>query len=127
MLYGNNVKKSRIIGIAFVALLDFAYMQMCIGGQPGVTDTTFNRRFIPSIKPMMTYDQIVKLVGTPGVKVREDRNSSPPTVQYRWQGGKDSVLTVRLANNKVVDATVLAPNKHTYLIRSNGEVADITK
>ncbi len=127
MLYGNNVKKNRIIGIAFVALLGFAYMQMCISGQPGVTDTTFNRRFIPSIKPMMTYDQLVKLVGTPGVKVGDDRNSAPPTVQYRWRGGRDSVLTVRLANNKVVDATVLAPNKHTYLIRSNGEVADITK
>ncbi len=127
LFYGDNMKRNGIIGIVAVSLFAFASMPICICGQPGVTDTTFNRRFIPSIKPMMTYDQIVKLVGSPGVKVGEDRNSSPPTVQYRWQGGRGSVLTVRLNNHKVVDATVLAPNKHTYLIRGNGEVSDKTK
>jgi len=100
---------------------------MSQGGEPGVTETIFNRRFIPTIKPMMTYDQIVRIVGVPGIKVGEDPKASPPTVQYRWKGGRDSVLTIRLGKNKLIDATVLAPNKHTYLIRNTGEVADITQ
>jgi len=112
---------------ACTALLAIAFAQMSTVGQPGVTDTTFNRRFIPTIKPMMTYEQIVKIVAVPGIKIGENKNTSPPTVQYRWKGSRDSVLTVRLSNNKMIDATVLAPNKHTYLIQNNGEVADITK
>ena len=97
------------------------------GGQPGVTETIFNRRFIPTIKPAMTYEQVVKLAGVTGAKIGEDTKGTPPTVQYRWQGGRDSVLTVKFSNNKAIEATVLAPNKHTYLIRASGEVVDITK
>ncbi len=110
-----------------MALLVFAFAQIVAGGEPGVTDTTFNRRFIPTIKPMMTYEQIVKTVGAPGLKVGENKNASPPTIQYRWKGSRNSVLTVTLGNNKLINATVLAPNRHTYLIQSNGEVRDITK
>ncbi len=97
---------------------------VCFAGQPGVTETVFNRRFIPTIKPSMTYEQVVKLAGAPGAKTGEDPKGNPPTVQYRWQGGRDSVLTVKFANNKMIEATVLAPNKHTYLIRANGEVVE---
>jgi hypothetical protein len=95
-----------------------------MAGQPGVTETRFNRRFIPSIKPNMTYEQLVKLVGTHGVKIAEDRKVSPSTVQYRWNGGKNSVLTVRMGSNRLIDATVLAPNRHTYLIKKTGEVVE---
>ncbi len=122
-----NMTRDRLIGITCVALVAFAFGLMSMGGQPGVTDVTFNRRFIPTIKPMMTYDQIVKIAGAPGLKIGEDKNSSPPAVQYRWQGSRGSVLTARVSNNKMIDATVLGPNKHTYLIRNNGEVTDITK
>ncbi len=122
-----NMKKKGLIRIVSAAFLAFLLAQMAAGGQPGVTDTTFNRRFIPTIKPMMTYEQIVKLVGTQGIKVGENRNASSPTVQYRWKGSKDSVLTATLSNNRLISATILAPNKHTYLIQSNGEVLDITK
>jgi len=115
------------VRIASGVFFTFLFAVMAAGGQPGVTDTTFNRRFIPTIKPMMTYEQLVKLVGTQGIKVGENRNASPPTVQYRWKGGKDSVLTATLSSNRLISATVVAPNKHTYLIQSNGEVLDITK
>ncbi len=121
------MKKKRLIRIISAAFFALLFAQMAAGRQPGVTDTTFNRRFIPSIKPMMTYEQIVKLVGVQGIKVGENKNASPPTVQYRWKGGKDSILTITLSNNRMTSATVLAPNKHTYLIQNGGEILDITK
>jgi hypothetical protein len=119
--------KKRLMQLACAALLLFAFAQLSAGAQPGVSDTRFNRRFLPTIKPMMTYEQIVKIVGAPGVKVGENRKTNPPTVQYRWNGGKGSVLTVRLGNNKMIDATVLAPNKNTYLIRSNGQIVESSR
>jgi hypothetical protein len=113
--------------IASYALLAFVFVPLLYGGEPGVTETIFNRRFIPTIKPMMTYEQIVKIAGAPGLKLEGKSQSSPGTVQYRWQGGRDSVLTVTFTSNKMADATVLAPNKHTYRIQKNGEVVDLTK
>ena len=75
----------------------------------------------------MTYEQIVALAGAPGVRIDENKNVSPPAVHYRWNGGKDSVLTVKFSDNRMIEATILAPNRHTYLIRNSGEVVDITK
>jgi hypothetical protein len=75
----------------------------------------------------MTYEEIEKIAGAPGVKIGEDNNASPTTVQYRWNGGRNSVLTVKFGNNRMIDATVLAPNGHTYLIPNSGEISDITK
>jgi hypothetical protein len=97
------------------------------GDKPVGTAAIFNRRFLPTIKPGMTYEEIVKIAGAPGVKVEEDKNASPPTIQYRWNGGKDSVLTVKFGNNRMIDATVLVPNGHTYLIQNSGDISDITK
>jgi hypothetical protein len=75
----------------------------------------------------MTYEEVVKIAGAPGTIISEDKNVSPPIIQYRWNGGKDSVLTGRFGNNRMIDATVLAPNRHTYLIPNSGEISDITK
>jgi hypothetical protein len=97
------------------------------GSNPGSTSTIFNRRFIPTIKPQMTYDQIVKLARGPGIKVEEKKHELAPEIQYRWKGGRDSVLIVKFVGDKMSEATVLAPNGHTYLIRNSGEVSDITE
>jgi hypothetical protein len=113
--------------IAASLLCVFGLVGTALAGQQGATETIFNRRFIPNIKPAMTYDQVVKLAGVPGVKIGEDVKVVPPSVQYRWQGGRDSILTVKFSGNKLVEATVLGPNKHTYLVRAGGEVVDITK
>jgi hypothetical protein len=115
--------------IAWIALLACSCLQSSCkkeGGKPARTNTTFNRRFIPTIKPMMSYEQIAALAGAPGVKIEEHGNASPSVLQYRWNGSRDSVLTVKLADDKMIEATILAPNRHTYLIQSTGEVTDIT-
>jgi hypothetical protein len=115
--------------ITMAMLLGCLYLQMSCRAveEPGTTNTTFNRRFIPTIKPMMTYEEIEKIAGAPGVKIGENKNASPPEVQYRWNGSKDSILTVKFVDNRMIEATVLAPNRHTYLIQKNGEVSDSTK
>ena len=113
----------------FIALVVFgsACMQLIAAEQPGMTETVFNRRFIPTLKPQMTLEQIVKMAGAPGVKVNENKSASPPIVKYSWKGGRNSVLLVRFSNNKMLDATVLAPNGHTYAIRGSGEVVEDPK
>jgi|WetSurMetagenome_2_1015567.scaffolds.fasta_scaffold20370_3 hypothetical protein len=117
------------IQAVLVALLACSCMQMTCktGNKQGSANTTFNRRFIPTIKPAMTYEQIAQIAGAPGVKIGENNSASPPEIQYRWNGGKDSILTVKFAGNKMVEAAVRAPNGHTYLIQNNGEVVDITE
>jgi hypothetical protein len=114
-------------GILSIMLLAAMFACAFAGNPLGVTATVFNRRFIPTLKPQFSYEQIVKMAGTPGEKLGESKDASSKILNYRWKGGRDSVLTVKLRDNKMVEATVLAPNGHTYKIQSNGEVADITK
>ncbi len=94
-------------------------------GQPGTTDTVFNRRFIHKLKPMMPYDQLVKMLGTEGVKVGEDRKSTPPKTMYRWNGDRKSTLDVTIAAGKIVEAVVTAPKKHRFSLGKNGELVEL--
>lgn len=93
--------------------------------QPGKTDTVFNRRFIPKIKPMMPYDQIVGMVGNQGAKTREEKSGAATITSYRWNGGKKSVLNIRVSGGRLIDATILAPNGHTYYMGKKGDVKDL--
>lgn len=111
------MKKAVVVSLA----LALVSTQLVTAAQPGVTSTAFNKRFIPTIKPMMTYDQLVRIIGTPGVKVSSDKTG---TAVYRWNGGKRSSLSVRVAGGRVVDASMQAPNTHTYQIGRNGAVSE---
>lgn len=93
--------------------------------QPGTSDTVFNRRFIPKLKPMMSYDQIVGMAGNQGAKTGEEKNGAAPIISYRWHGGKKSVLNIRISGGRLMDATILAPNGHTYHIGRKGVVKDL--
>jgi hypothetical protein len=115
-------------GILPVMLLVAMFTCAFAGNPPGVTETVFNRRFIPTLKPQLSYEQIVKMAGgVPGEKIGEGKEASSKILRYRWKGGRDSVLTVKLRDNRMVEAAVLAPNGHTYKIQGNGEVTDMTK
>lgn len=116
-----------LLGIMCVTLLAGTFSCIHAGNQPGATEVVFNRRFIPSLKPGMTYDQIAKLAGAAGSKMGEDNSAKPAILQYRWRGGRNSALTARFRENKMVDATVLAPNGHVYQVQNNGQTVDITK
>jgi len=115
------MKKTGILLIC-TALAMLVSIQSAWAATPGSAEIRFNRKFVPSIKPSMTYEQVVKLVGVEGVKVAEDRSSSPPVVSYGWNGGKKSSLTVRMKGNRLIGATINAPNRKTYVIKNSGEV-----
>jgi hypothetical protein len=115
----------RITVTAILLVLCFAASQMVWAAQPGMTGTVFNKRFIGKIKPAMPYEQIVKITGAPGLKVADGKAPSQGIVRYQWKGGKESVLRARFTSGRMIDATVLAPNGHTYSIRQNGEVVDL--
>jgi hypothetical protein len=115
----------KLLLLTFIAIVILGCNQTSSATDPGATGTVFNKRMLPSIKPMLTYAQIASLAGAPGAKIIVSKTTSPPIVQYRWKGGKDSVLTARFANDRMVDATVRVPNGKTFAIRSNGEISDM--
>jgi hypothetical protein len=124
-LRSGSMQFKRIISLLFLAGM-FTYA--IAGNMPGVTETVFNRRFIPTLKLSLSYEQIVKMAGgVPGEKISETKDASVKIVNYRWKGGRNSVLTVKLRDNKMIEATVLAPNGRTYKVQSNGQVTEMPK
>jgi hypothetical protein len=88
-------------------------------GQAGTTDTVFNRKLLEKIKPMMTYEQLVKIIGTEGKKVGGDTHSSPPKGMYHWDGGRKSALDIKVDAGKVIDATVISPKNKKFTLGKN--------
>jgi hypothetical protein len=77
-----------------VMLLAAMFTAAAFAGNPlGVAETVFNRRFIPTLKPQLSYEQIAKMSGVPGEKLAESKEGASKVVNYRWKGGRDSVLT----------------------------------
>ena len=116
------IKKMMLFAVMLMLL--FVSTQITAGAQPGKTDTVFNRRFIQKIKPMMSYDQLVKIVGVAGIKTGENKRTSPPMVSYHWNGGRESALDVKTMAGKVVEATMLSPKKRKYTIDKNGKIVE---
>lgn len=115
----------KILVLIILASIPFICARSLFAAEPGVTGTVFNKRFLPSIKPRMTYAQVVTLAGAPGEKIGESAKTRPPTVQYRWRGGKRTILTVRFADNRLHNATVLVPNGRTFAIETDGTTRDL--
>lgn len=90
-------------------------------GQPGTTDAVFNRRFMEKLKPMMPYDQLVKIIGTEGTKAGEGKRSATPVVIYHWNGARKTALDATVASGKVVDATVTSPKNKKFYLGKNGD------
>ena len=109
---------------AVMAMLIFVALQVTAGVQPGKTDTVFNKRFIQKIKPMMSYEQLVKIIGTAGIKTGENKSTSTPVASYHWNGGRESALDVKTKAGKVVEATVLSPNKRKLSMDKTGKMVD---
>lgn len=94
-------------------------------GQPGTTDTVFNRKFLHKMQPTMPLERLEKLVGAPGKKVGEDKRAKASTALYHWDGGRQSTLDVKVAAGKVVDLTVKAPKQQKFTLGKKGEVVEL--
>ena len=119
------IKKMTLFAV--MAMLIFVASQVTAGAQPGKTDTVFNRRFIQKIKPMMSYEQLAKIIGTAGIKAGENKRTSPPVVSYHWDGDRGSALDVKTTAGKVVEAIMLSPKKRKYYLGKNGKIVELEK
>lgn len=115
----------RLIMLALLVMLSAIATPAFSAGQPGTTDMVFNRKFMYKLKPMMPYDQLVRILGTEGAKVGEDRKSSPPKTMYHWNGKRKSALDVKVAAGRVVEAVVTAPKKQRFALGKNGELVEL--
>jgi hypothetical protein len=115
----------KITILAMLVMLASEATPALSAGQPGTTDTVFNKRFIHTLKPMMPYDQLVRMLGTAGTKVGEDKKSSPPKTMYHWNGKRKSALDIKVAAGKVVEAIVTAPKKQRFALGKNGELVEL--
>lgn len=110
---------------AMIVLSFVVSSQVVSGSEPGKTTTVFNKKFIYRLKPMMPYEQLVKIIGSPGIKVGENKSSSAPAVRYHWNGGRGSVLNVTTVAGKLVDANMTSPNQRKFSLGKNGKIADL--
>jgi hypothetical protein len=114
-----------LVALLVVVSLAFVSTAAMPAAQPGKTDTVFNRRFLPKVKPMMAYEHLVRIIGTPGEVVENKKGKTETVVAYRWNGRKKSSLRVIVSNGKIIEATMLAPNGHTYSIGRDGKIRDL--
>ena len=118
-LSGGHGMKKRSYGLILLVVICIISMLTACSKHQESTETVFNKRFIPKIKPMMQYEQLVKIIGKPGAVVKDANSTSTQIIHYHWDGGKRSALDAMVESGKIVDATLLAPNGNTYRIGDN--------
>lgn len=92
----------------------------------GQADKIFDKAFLQSIKNVLLYEQIVKIVGVQGVKVG-DSSLKIPGEKYHWNGRENSSFNLRVSSGKVVDANVVTPDGRILSLEGNDEVIDFGK
>ena len=92
----------------------------------GQADKTFDKAFLQSIKSVLLYEQIVKIVGVQGVKVGGN-SIKIPGEKYHWNGRENSSFNIRVSSGKLVDANVVTPEGRILSLEGNGEVIDLGK
>lgn len=92
----------------------------------GQADKIFDKAFLQSIKNVMLYEQIVKIVGVQGVKVGGSSLTIPGD-KYHWNGRENSSFNIRVSSGKLVDANVVTPDGRILSLEGNGEVIDLGK
>jgi hypothetical protein len=94
----------------------------------GRADKIFDRAFLQSIKDVMSYEQVVKILGVQGVKVGSDTLKIPGD-KYHWNGLENSSFNIRVNAGKVIDANVVTPEGRIISLdkslEGSGEVHDL--
>lgn len=93
---------------------------------PGQANTVFDKAFLQSIRNVLLFEQVEKIVGTAGIKVGSSTLKIPGE-KYHWNGQQNSSLNIRVNSGKVVDANVVAPEGNILTLDGNGEVIDFGK
>lgn len=112
-----------LAGLLLAAIIASAAADKIQSRQAGMA---FDKAFLQSIKAVMTYEQIVKIVGVPPVKVAE-ASLKIPGEKYHWDGKENTSFNIRVISGKVVDANVVAADGRILSLEYNGEVNEVGK
>lgn len=82
--------------------------------QPASLGVTFNA-FV-AIKPGMTTEDVVRVIGRPGRELSRAQAGGYTTVSYQWMGDDMSSIMVTLQNDAVINATQMSL-KPPYQVR----------
>lgn len=94
--------------------------------QSGQAGMTFDKAFLQSIKAVVLYERIVKIVGVPPVKVAE-ASLKIPGEKYHWSGLENTSFNIRVIAGKVIDANVVSVDGRIVSLEGNGEVNELGK
>jgi hypothetical protein len=108
-MISNLTKIKSIVILAYLCLSVVSASAAMDKMQPGQADMIFDKAFLQSIKNVLLYEEIVKIVGVPPVKVGE-ASVKIPGEKYHWNGRENSSLNIRVISGKVIDANVVAPD-----------------
>ena len=96
----------------------------------GQADKVFDKAFLQSVKDVLSYEQIVRIVGVQGVKIGSDTLKIPGD-KYHWNGREHSSFNIRVNAGKVIDANVVTPDGRIISLDKSldgsGEVHDLGK
>lgn len=125
-------RRCRSLGTVISCLFVFNVMlfpAMC-NAASDQADKIFDQAFLQSIKDVVSYEQVVKLVGVKGVKVGSDTLKIPGD-KYHWNGRENSSFNIRVHSGKVIDANVVTPDGRIISLDKslggNGEVHELGK
>lgn len=112
--------------LAYLLLLVVSASAVTAKIQAGQASMTFDKAFLQSIKNVMFYERIVKIVGVTPVKVAE-ASIKIPGEKYHWNGRENTSFNIRVISGKVIDANVVTPDGRIVSLEGNGEVNELGK
>lgn len=89
-------------------------------------DKVFDKAFLQSIKTVLTYEQIVRIVGVEGENVGSNSLKIPGD-KYHWNGRENTSFNIRVISGKVIDGNVLTPDGRIITLEGNGEINELGK
>lgn len=96
----------------------------------GQAEMVFDKAFLQSVKDVLTYEQLVRIVGVQGEKVGSNTLKIPGD-KYHWNGWENSSFNIRVNAGKVMDANVVTPDGRIISLDKSlegiGEVHELGK
>lgn len=123
------INRTKIASVSILAYLFLTVINASAAPdkmQSGQSGMIFDKAFLQSIKSVMLYERIVKIVGVPPVKVAE-ASLKIPGEKYHWSGRENTSFNIRVIAGKVIDANVVAADGRIVSLEGNGEVNELGK
>lgn len=120
-----------VMAVVACLLLSGTLLSYAVGGAAsGQADKVFDKAFLQSVKDVLSYEQIVRIVGVQGVKVGSDSLKIPGD-KYHWDGRKNSSFNIRVISGKVIDANVVTSDGRIISLdkslQDSGELHELGK